>query len=82
MLLLTRRGLLIEEPPARSVRFRPRPATIELPLVLVQGPGMGTADTASASNGSTAAVNMFVRVFYASGGNGPVNGRYTPDLTQ
>jgi len=25
---------------------------------------------------------MFVRVFYASGGNGPVNGRYTPDLTQ
>ena len=44
--------------------------------------GVGLVDAASAMNNTAVAVDMFVRVIYASGGTGPVNGLYTLGLSQ
>ncbi len=44
--------------------------------------GLGQVDSASAGNPSAAAVTMFVRVSYASGGRNGVNSNYQLDLVQ
>ena len=44
--------------------------------------GTGQVDRATATNGGTTAVTVYVRVVYASGGTGATNGRYTLGLSQ
>ena len=44
--------------------------------------GTGLVDRATASNGGSAAVTVYVRVVYSSGGTGATNGRYTLGLAQ
>ena len=44
--------------------------------------GTGLVDTATALNNGAAAVTVYVRVRYFSGGTGAVNGKYTLGLTQ
>ncbi len=44
--------------------------------------GIGQIDTVSATNSSTAPVTLFVRVYFARGLTGPVNGNYRLDLAQ
>jgi hypothetical protein len=43
--------------------------------------GTGQVDTATVNNGSAAAVTLYVRLTYASGGKGPVNGIYSLTLS-
>ena len=44
--------------------------------------GIGGVETITATNGTAAPVQMKVRVWWFNGGNGPINGTYTLDLTQ
>lgn len=44
--------------------------------------GTGQVETVSYTNTGTAAMTLYVRVGYISGGKGPVDGRYTLGLTQ
>ena len=44
--------------------------------------GTGLVDTATALNNGTAAVTVYARVLYYSGGTGATNGKYTLGLSQ
>ena len=44
--------------------------------------GMGQAETAAYTNPGAAAVTVYVRVGYAGGGKGPVDGTYILGLNQ
>ena len=44
--------------------------------------GIGGVETVSATNSTGAPVQMKVRVWWFNGGNGPINGTYTLDLSQ
>jgi hypothetical protein len=44
--------------------------------------GTGLVDSVTVTNTAATAVTMFVRVFYAGGGYGPVNGAYTLAVSQ
>ena len=44
--------------------------------------GTGAVDSVSVANTSGAAMTMYVRVYYYSGGTGATNGTYTLNLSQ